>query len=298
MLYIFYSVSSCLSTGSKQIYLPRMHAFDVRCVERSRSVFKRLHLGSCKDGPCLFWVPSSKFWKPRVCFMIRAAWNRTAESLVNGVSRLSTWFWPQIPRRTWKRKSSWPPQGGRWKGWLQSGRWGRKKIIFWILKDFPAAAPLLTGLLHNPDKECPRSQRRTCEVIQKVLMDTGGRRCSVLVYGLRKNSLGRSCKPKSRVQVLFGFGFDFLCQTCVPSYLNVHFVWFLKLHQFWGSINTRFDGLFGIAVLWCKICNWTFFLTASMLWYIECSSRLSCSAWVERQCLCFITGKLTNIVLT
>lgn len=85
---IYFCSIVCLSTENKQIYKPTMHTFDVRCLELRLTVFKRLHWGSCKDGPCLFWVPSSKVWKPRVCFMFHTAGNRTPEFLLNGVSNV------------------------------------------------------------------------------------------------------------------------------------------------------------------------------------------------------------------
>lgn len=63
------------------------------------------------------------------------------------------------------------------------------KIIFSSLNDFPKAVELLMGLLYTLNIDYPKCLRYTFEVIQKVLMDIGGRQCSALVHGLRNKLL-------------------------------------------------------------------------------------------------------------
>lgn len=64
-----------------------------------------------------------------------------------------------------------------------------EKIIFSSLNDFPKAVELLMGLLYTLNIDYPKCLRYTFEVIQKVLMDIGGRQCSALVHGLRNKLL-------------------------------------------------------------------------------------------------------------
>lgn len=64
-----------------------------------------------------------------------------------------------------------------------------EKIIFSSLNDFPKALELLMGLLFTLNIDYPKCLRYTFGVIQKVLMDIGGRQCSALVHGLRNKLL-------------------------------------------------------------------------------------------------------------
>lgn len=174
-----------------------MHTFDVRCLELRFTVFKRLHWGSCKDGPCLFWVPSSKVWKPRVCFMFHTAGNRTPEFLLNGVSNVCPLG---FGRRCW---------GGHEKeiavGLLKMADGNEdvdfgvvlergEKITFWIFNDFPTAAALLMGLLVHPQQRL--SQMPKVHLWSHSESLNGHWRKAMLCVGLwleKKNSWGRSC---------------------------------------------------------------------------------------------------------
>lgn len=187
---IYFCSIVCLSTENKQIYKPTMHTFDVRCLELRLNCIQEASLGLLQRRSMSLLGSKLKGLETMCVFHVSYCWEQNTRISVEwSIKCLSTWFWSQILRRTWKRNSSWPPQDGRWKCRFRSGPWGGKKITFWIFNDFPTAAALLMGLLHTLNKGYPRCQRYTCEVIQKVLMDIGGRQCCVLVYGLRKKLL-------------------------------------------------------------------------------------------------------------
>lgn len=125
-----------------------------------------------------------------------------------------------------RKEEQWAPS--RWQMEMKASisEWSlrkkKKKKTFWIFSDFPTAAAVLKGLLYTLDKDYPRCQTCTCEVIQKA----------TLSVGLWLQKLLR--------RIVFGFGLDFLTQTCLPFRFNVHFVWYLQLPSVWRNINPRF----------------------------------------------------------
>ena len=60
------------------------------------------------------------------------------------------------------------------------------------LSDFSTAVALLMGLLYACNIDYPKEIRYTFEVIQKVLMDIGGEKCSSLVNGFRNKLLRKT----------------------------------------------------------------------------------------------------------
>ncbi|KAL6470589.1 hypothetical protein MHYP_G00217080 [Metynnis hypsauchen] len=65
-----------------------------------------------------------------------------------------------------------------------------EQIVLNGIRDFPPhAVAMLVGLLFALNIDYPKELRYTFEVIQKVLLNTGGEQCSARVHGLRNRLL-------------------------------------------------------------------------------------------------------------
>ena len=64
-----------------------------------------------------------------------------------------------------------------------------ERIILRELRDVPNGFAVLIGLLYCLNIDYPKELKYTFEVIQKVIMDIGGRTCSARVHGLRNKLL-------------------------------------------------------------------------------------------------------------